>query len=198
MSTISMAEFEKRLAEMSPKGFLRVMRNVAERVGLKAEARAKLNATGGAGPRVRTGRLRASIRYAVRPGASHIDVALSAGSGRAGKPVKYARLQERGGTINAKPGRYLRIPLPPAKTGAGVDRYGGPLREIARGKFTVIKSRAGNLLLIDIASGTPWYLLRKSVTIPARPYLRPAIDTVVKRDLPSIFSSAIRAEMKVD
>jgi hypothetical protein len=112
--------------------------------------------------------------------------------------VKYARLQELGGTVNARQGGYLRIPLPPAKTGAGVDRYSGPLREIARGKFTVIKSRAGNLLLIDIETGEPWYLLRKSVTIRARPYLRPAIDHVAKSDLPTIFHEAIRAEMKVD
>jgi len=72
----------------------------------------------------------------------------------------YARIHEHGGIIKAKNVKYLTIPLPAA---GGSDAR---IRDFAGGAF--IKSKNGNLLYIDGDSGEPLFLLRESVTIPAR------------------------------
>lgn len=66
--------------------------------------------------------------------------------------VKYANLQEYGGTIRPKPPRkYLTIPLPENLTGAGVPRYpsAASLRHDPReeGGTFIFKSKKGNLLI---------------------------------------------------
>jgi phage gpG-like protein len=85
-----------------------------------------------------------------------------------GTNLEYAPTHEYGGTIRAKQGKYLAIPLTKAARAAGSPRsFGIPLR-LRRGG-------SGNLVLVD-ANGQAQYVLKQSVTIPARPYLRPAFD----------------------
>jgi hypothetical protein len=138
---------------------------------LIAEAEAKKNAT--RNPKVRSGRLRASIRAEVQG----LTMSLKAGGTR---NVRYAAQREFGGTIRPVRARWLTIPLPNALTGAGVPRFPGP-RSVP-GLFTV-RSRAGNLVMMrKTANGVePMYVLKDSVTQKAQPYLRPAVAVAVKK-----------------
>lgn len=84
-----------------------------------------------------------------------------------GTDIVYAAIQEFGGVIRPRNAKMLAIPLTGGARAAGTPRAGGKLR--------LIKSKNGNLLLIDTA-GRPQWVLKESVTIPAQPYLRPAFD----------------------
>ena len=88
--------------------------------------------------------------------------------GQIGAPgVPYAKIQETGGTITAKNGKYLCIPLP-----AALDGSGQPIRSSPRDwpNTFCAKSKAGNLLIFQKrgTSIVPLYVLKSSVTIPAR------------------------------
>ena len=89
--------------------------------------------------------------------------------------VPYARVHEYGATITPKRSRYLTIPLDAAKTGAGVMR--APAR--AWPNTHVRRSRSGKLIIFG-AQGQPLFLLVNRVTIPARPYVAPAIVKIRK------------------
>jgi HK97 gp10 family phage protein len=81
-----------------------------------------------------------------------------------GTDLVYAAIHEFGGTITAKNGKYLAIPVGSYK-GSPNDHPDLKLR----------KTGGGTLLMVD-AAGTAQYVLKSSVTIPAQPYLRPAMD----------------------
>lgn len=79
----------------------------------------------------------------------------------------YAAIHEFGGTIRPKNSKYLAIPLTGAAKGVpGPRDYPGTLR--------FIPGQGGGVLVDE--AGDAQYALRTSVTIRARPYLRPAID----------------------
>jgi len=101
------------------------------------------------------GLLRNSITWRVDEGASEAQV---------GTNVIYAPIHEFGGTIRPKGHPYLAIPIGTYK---GWPRTHNDLHSI--------QSEGGNPLLAD-PSGKPQYVLRREVTIPPRPYLKPAID----------------------
>jgi len=95
--------------------------------------------------------------------------------GSIGSDTPYAGIQEFGGTINAKSGKYLAIPLPAALDAAGVPLMSGPR---AWPNTFVAKSKAGNLIVFQ-KRGTsiiPLYVLRTSVTIPPRLGLKKSLD----------------------
>ncbi|PKN91104.1 MAG: hypothetical protein CVU44_21035 [Chloroflexi bacterium HGW-Chloroflexi-6] len=80
-----------------------------------------------------------------------------------GTNLEYAPIHEYGGTIRAKKGKYLAIPI-------------GGMKDSPVGKnLHLTKTSGGTLLLVD-DGGQAQYVLKESVTIPARPYLRPAYD----------------------
>lgn len=81
-----------------------------------------------------------------------------------GTDVEYAAIHEYGGTIQAKNGKYLAIPV----NGAS----GSPTK---RGDLKLRKTGGGTLVLVD-PGGSIQYILKPSVQIPAQPYLRPAAD----------------------
>lgn len=164
-------QFADRLSASARALMVGLRKDVAT-AALRAEARAKRNAT--TILHVRSGRLRASIRSLVEPSPDGLDLKLSAGGGREGgsSEVIYARIHELGGTIRPVKRKWLAIPLPPARTAAGVARYKTPL-DVPDLHF--VTSKRGNLLLVK-PDGEPWYVLRKRVDIPARPYLRPALE----------------------
>lgn len=81
-----------------------------------------------------------------------------------GTDLEYAAVHEFGGTIQAKSGKYLAIP---------VGSYTGSPRK--HGDLKLRKTAAGNLVMLD-PSGIVQYVLKRSVEIPARPYMRPAAD----------------------
>jgi HK97 gp10 family phage protein len=81
-----------------------------------------------------------------------------------GTDLEYAAVHEFGGTIQAKSSKYLAIPI---------GSYRGSPR--SHGDLRLRKTARGNLILID-PEGIVQYVLKQSVEIPARPYLRPAAD----------------------
>lgn len=152
------------------------------RLGLRAvEAALETEAKGLAGQRmkVRSGKLRHSITAKLVDKQFGFELTLGAGGAR----LPYARIQEFGGTIVPRVARWLRIPLPPALTGQGLDRYPGRLREVAPGEFHIRRSKAGRFLLFrnDDRGGPPWYVLKDRVTLPARFYLRDAVANNLRR-----------------
>ena len=146
------------------------LRRAAIITALDAEAEAKQNAT--TVLNVRTGRLRGSIQGTAEEMNGQLSIVLRAGTPDGGA-VPYARIHEEGGTIRPRSGRYLKIPVGPALTGAGVARGG------RQSGLHFIKRGAGGLLAD--AEGRIWFVLKQSVTIPARPYLGPAIKAVQPR-----------------
>jgi hypothetical protein len=75
-----------------------------------------------------------------------------------------------GGTIEPKNAKFLAIPISDAA------RAGSPRM---MGNLAYVQSIKGQPMLVDSTTGTVHYLLRKRVTIPARPYLRPAADASI-------------------
>ena len=138
--------------------------------------------------KVRSGRLWSSIRSEVRSTNTGLDVRLMAGGATADGQVRYARIQEKGGTIkSSRKGGMLAIPLGPAKTPAGVSRYKSP-RDV--GGLVLVTSRAGNLILLKPGEG-PYYVLKESVTIKGKHYLRDAMRTAAKK-MPAEVRKAFR------
>jgi|GEM_PF-1881729 len=84
--------------------------------------------------------------------------------GQIGTNLEYAAIHEFGGVVKPKTSKYLAIP---------VGSYTGSPRTHADLKLR--KTVKGNLVMVD-ASGKVQYVLKKSVEIPARPYMRPAFD----------------------
>jgi HK97 gp10 family phage protein len=82
----------------------------------------------------------------------------------AGTDAPYAAIHEYGGVIRAKKSKYLAIPV-------------GTYKDSPRNHPQLKLSKtAGGTLLLRSPGGTIQYVLRKSVEIPARPYMRPAWD----------------------
>jgi hypothetical protein len=79
----------------------------------------------------------------------------------------YAFMQEKGGTITPKKGKYLAIPIGAAVTRAGVSRHSSP-REVDGLRF--MQKKGGQPFLGKVEGGkvVAYFLLRKKVTIPAR------------------------------
>jgi hypothetical protein len=182
------------IKRMGAGGFRAAVQRTMVEVALRGEGYAKGNAA--TVLNVRTGHLRRSIAGTVRDTPEGPEAVISAG-GRVngGASVRYAGTHEYGATVTPKRSRYLRIPLPPARTAAGVDRFGGPLRQSGAGLFTVIKAKSGKLFLKHKPSGTLWYMLVEQVSIRARPFLRPAADRAAA-DLPKVLARNITAELK--
>ncbi len=92
---------------------------------------------------------------------------------RVGTKIVYARIQEFGGRISAKHGKYLTIPLGTEGRRAA-KRANGDIRSLA---LSIIP-RKGKLFLAKVSkTGIIKFLfiLKKFVYLPARPYFRPAI-----------------------
>ena len=81
----------------------------------------------------------------------------------AGTNLVYAAVNEYGGTIRPASGKYLAIP-----TGS----YAGSPRD----EGLVLKPLAGGGFALVEWDGNVAFILKESVEIPAKPYLRPAFD----------------------
>ena len=152
------------------------LRKEITRAALLGERAAKLLLTNQS-LHVRSGRLRASVQSAVKEEGESWDLFLRAGGGA--KDVRYARIHELGGVIRPVNAKYLAIPLPIARTAAGVSRYASP-RQVPV-PLAFVQSLKGQPMLVESGgknAGRPWYLLRKSVRMPARPYLAPALAQI--------------------
>ena len=117
-------------------------------------------------------------------------------AGSIGAPgIPYARIQELGGTINAKNGKFLCIPLP-----AALDSNGLPLKSSPREwpNTFCAKSKAGNLLIFQRVGTSirPLYVLKTSVTIPPRlkmgETLRAGIPYFVERAMDAMVAEVMK------
>ena len=139
----------------------------------------RLSNRGEVGLRSRTGALRRSLRRTPAvPGSLGMEA-----TSRVGQGAPYARIHERGGVIRPKRGRFLTVPLKSAKTAAGATRAAAKLvnrgddwqthRRVpgASSRATFIyQGRHSPIIATKRAGGQvmPLYILRRSVTIPAR------------------------------
>lgn len=181
MSTRDLATFQKQIEDFS-REVPGILRKLAVRAAIEVEREAKFNAT----RRVlkkRSGALARSINAKARVTAegSHEVVARS-------EHIS-SSTHEHGAVIRPKRAKMLAIPLAAAKTAGGVARYSTP-RSVP-GLF-VLKSKAGNLLLVKREGGgiTPYFVLKHSVTIPRRPFLRPAVVEVSRR-VPALLTESV-------
>ena len=177
-SAITYDEFAARLSRVSSGQFLKSIRQEASLLSRRAQTDARSNAE----PprlRVRTGRLRNSIFSQLTTSRDGLTIKLSAGGAVGGKPVRYARIQERGGTITPKNGKWLAAPFGPALTAAGVPRFTSAR---AYGDQLRFQQFRGNLAgLIHRDSGEIYYFLFKSVTIKPKWYMRDAFEEMLDR-----------------
>jgi hypothetical protein len=192
---ITLQELTARLgAADTPAKVVGILRPVGIETALESQSRAQARVSGSV-LAVRTGRLRQSIRGSVNsPGGGVIDVSLRAGGRVGNKSVPYAAAHEFGATIRPRRARMLRIPLPAALTGAGVDRFATPLRQTGAGLFYLRRSRRGSLILFHRVTGEPWYVLKDKTRIPERPYLRPSL-LEAGRDVPARIAKRLSAAL---
>jgi hypothetical protein len=136
----------------------------------------------GTPPAVQQGTLRKNVAM-TRPQGGVIYVHTSGNA--------YARMQEYGGTIRARTKQYLAVPL-----GAAARRIRRDAKDTLlnsdRNLF-VIKSRRGNLILMERhgkrGTVTPRFVLKKSVVLKARPFMRPAIASrTVRKAMTTAFA----------
>lgn len=160
---------------------------IKERVGVKA-----LNESGrllanhiqsklrrGGVLNVRSNRLRRSIGYVVERAGDNLQA-------RVGTNVVYARIHEFGGTITARRAMFLTIPLRAALQPAGVVRFSA--RNVIKNPlaFGYDATFFSDGVLFGVrgaktrSTSIPLFALKRSVRIPARPYMRPALAE--KRD----------------
>jgi phage gpG-like protein len=86
-------------------------------------------------------------------------------------PMKYAAMQNFGGTVTPKAGKFLAIPLP---TLSPTERKSKP-RDFQNTFFS--KSRKGNLILFEKTGKKkdairPLFVMKSSVTIKPRPFMK--------------------------
>ena len=188
MAELTIEEWKDWLAGEGVPGFRSALKREMVKAASEMVGLAKQNAT--TGPRARTGRLRASIRAPLVDVGGMPAIALSAGGSTGSQEVTYAGSQEFGARIRPRdPTGYLRVPLRPAKTAAGVDRFGGDLRVTGAGEgFYAFKSASSGKLFLgkrgdEIAPGIPraWYALVKEVTVPRTLFLGRAMEEVSGR-----------------
>lgn len=88
-----------------------------------------------------------------------------------GTNVQYAVIHQFGGTIRAKNGAFLSIPVTPAARAAGSPRNmaGLHVAQTLKGQFILVNDK-----------GVTQYLLRRQVTIPARPFLGASAADIVE------------------
>lgn len=115
------------------------------------------------------------------------------GVARAGTNSKYGRAQELGGEIV---GRNGKLAIPIGERGRRLaKRAGGNLRTL---DLRAVRIR-GTVMLFDRRGkelGPPVFVLKDSVRLPPRPYLRPMLRRAAA-DMRRAFENSLRAGMKV-
>jgi hypothetical protein len=177
----TLEQFAERMrAEGAGQMFDRLHRHLIK-VSLEAEAGAKVNVV----HRFRSmGGLVNSIEGRVALRGDSLAVAL-----KAKKP--YAGVQERGGTIRPKRGKWLAQPVGPALTRAGRNRRTSP-RQFP-GLFFRLSKQAGKALLMMPTKGGKaqvYFVLHRSVKLKGRHYLEDALKGAaldLPHDLQSLY-----------
>jgi hypothetical protein len=97
--------------------------------------------------------------------------------------VKYAPILEYGGTIKPKTRRYLTIPI--GQEGKKIRREAIGSLYVSDRQLIPWMSKRGNLLLMEKSSKSgkmlPRFVLKRSVYIKARPFMRPPLQNKMVR-----------------
>lgn len=155
--------------------------------------------------KVRSRSLLTSIRADLMEQAGAFTIKFAAGGDYEGLRVRYARLQEEGGTIRPVNAGALTIPQEPALTGPGIPKYPSAsqaprlalVKKTRAGGFIVIsrdgqrlsaedvealtkkiKGEVRGAVLVQVQTGEIWYVLARKVTVPAHWYMRDAFREV--------------------
>jgi len=174
-------ELQESLNRISPRYRDSVTRKAFKDLTIQTEKQLKINLTNRI-LHVRSGRLRSSIGSLVKD--EEKDLVGLVGSGvRQGDRVKYANIHETGGVIRPKRGKYLAIPLSSALTGSRGQLRGGATSARDFPNTFFIKSKAGNLLIMQKQGGgaVPLFLLLRSVKIPARYYMTKTVNEMMPK-----------------
>ena len=133
-----------------------------------------------------TGNLAGSIRVeTVTSGETYAEVAVGPGN------LVYGRIQELGGTIKPIKGKYLAIPADGTPKGARPRDYND--------LSFIPSAKGGGVLVSNHGKGEVMFILKSSVTLPPRPYLRPAVDENLKKIEQAVsyqINKAIKAALK--
>ena len=154
-TTITIEQWRDQLARMVRTGAIKKGLQVAgDALAMEGQRHAVFGVTNAPGGlRVRTGALRRSLAGTTKSQSGGVDVVLSSGGKSGLGAVPYARIHEQGGRITPKKGRYLTFPVgSDSFTPAGVSR----------------------------GTGSTWVSLR-SVIIPPRPFLQPALEHIATK-----------------
>jgi len=141
-----------------------------DKSGFRVETAAKRSMRGkgpsaqGTPPGIDTGTLRRSVTHQVNP--TKLEC-------RVGSNVPHARIQEMGGTITAK-GSKLTIPL--NEEAAKMRRNTASLNTVGGLKYVKVGGTGYLVKDTENDDGEFMFVLKDSVTLPPRPYLRPALD----------------------
>jgi phage gpG-like protein len=89
----------------------------------------------------------------------------------------YARIQEFGGVINAKPGKFLPVPVSQAARRVRANTKGPSLRSSGT-PMRIVRTKTGKLMLVRDLGGRSartevLFVLKRQVRMPARPYMGP-------------------------
>lgn len=144
---------------------------------------------------VRSGRLRNSVGMEVK--ATGVGIELEVWAGRDAN-VKYAALQEHGGVVRPRNGRFLAIPVGPARTGAGVTKGGWESPRTAPVKLRFVPIRGGTmgrLVMDQRGKSTTAYLLVRSVKIKPTHYMRDTAEAA-KAAFPELFTAALERAVR--
>jgi hypothetical protein len=166
--------FDAKLRRLTPEVKRRGIQELTKLVyALREEARTKFDE---AGLHSRTAALKGSIE-AIPPVevSAHEIIAKVV----AGQKLKYAWAQEEGGVIKAKNARFLAIPLDAAKTAAGVARFGP--RQIESAGYTGSFVKGGILYGKQGDRIVPLFVFKRSVTLPKRAFMKPALAAMQPR-----------------
>jgi hypothetical protein len=102
--------------------------------------------------------------------------------------IPYGRIHEYGGIIRPKKAKHLWL----KQWGGAADKFRRmtptefiQAKEQDHEHFKIFRSKAGNLIaafqMLKSKPPTPLFVLRNQVTMPERPYLRPAMDEALKK-----------------
>lgn len=174
-----------RLRSVSPEDKGKVIKTGMTAASLEVERHMKESVLAGQILKTRTGALRSSISSVVTESGGNIIALIGSGvrqgrratydasSGRwnADGRLPYADIHETGGIVKPRNSKYLAIPLPAALTAAGVLKK----RPRDYSDTFVRKSKGGNLMIFQKVGQRgkirALFVLKKSVTIPARKYM---------------------------
>lgn len=135
--------------------------------------------------RTRSGSLVRSVRGTASVTQDTVEVRLGAGGN---PPLKYAALQELGGTVVPKTAKYLAIPVGPGlQTSSGVTK----LRPRDVPGLAYAQTREGQPVLVREDDGTVMFVLKRSVTVKGKHYLRDAAQRLAA-EVPEIVTERVR------